>query len=133
MQYRNMDNRFYGRDQGIRWFFNVPERARKNAAKGLTLGAEHLKGEADKTCPRMDGILAGSANVAPATAADLEAHMGYGGDASAYVLYQHEHDDLDHSKSKNPNARGHWLLLTCQEQKEKIVALVAKTISGGWR
>jgi len=117
---------------GIHWFFDVPERCKENAAKGLTLGAEHIKGEAEKTCPRMDGTLAGSATVVPASAGDLEARMGYGGAASAYAVVQHEHDDFDHSRSNNPAARGHWLTLTLAEQTQRVVDFVGKAIQGGW-
>ncbi len=114
------------------WYFDVPKRARSNAARGLTVAAEHLKGEAEKTCPRLTGVLAGSAKVVPATPEGLEAHMGYGGNASAYAVVQHEHDEFDHSKSKNPNARGHWLLLTCQEQAEALFRYVGAEIAK-WR
>lgn len=115
----------------IDWKYDVPQRAREQAAKGLTLAAAHLKGAAAETCPRMEGTLMRSGTVKPATPENLESRFGYGGAASAYALYQHEMQ-LDHSRSNNPKARRYWLKLSLAEQAQAIRDIVAKSISEGW-
>lgn len=78
----------------------VSQLVRRAAADALNDAAEVLLEEVNPTVPIEEGILEGSGQVDSATSSDLVARVGYGGEAGAYAVKQHEDTTLRHDEGR---------------------------------
>lgn len=108
----------------VRWRNDRREQAkrllRSVAAEELSDGARELLRKANETVPIEEHVLEASGHVTPATPQHLVASVGYGGEASAYALRQHEDTTLRH----DPGRRAKWLEATANEDGPRIMRAV---------
>lgn len=102
----------------------VSDKVSAAAARALTDAANELLQKANQTVPVERHILEGSGTVDPATPKKLIATVGYGGEAAAYAVRQHEDTTLSH----DPGRRAKWLELAAKEDGKRIMQNVGKAI-----
>jgi len=90
------------------------------AAQGLTLAAQHVLTEANKTVPLDQGPLQRSGGTST-DSANLQAAVYY---STPYARRQHEEVGWRHK----PGRRAKWLELTVQEEADRVRQLVATQI-----
>jgi hypothetical protein len=91
------------------------EEARAALLASLTNAANELLQVANQTVPKEEGILEGSGDVSVDEAA-LIAQVGYGGEAEAYAVRQHEDTTLTHDGGR----RAKWLELAAKENAARL-------------
>jgi hypothetical protein len=91
------------------------EETRAALLASLTLAAGELLQVANPTVPKEEGILEGSGDVSVDEGA-LIAQVGYGGEAEAYAVRQHEDTTLTHDDGR----RAKWLELAARENSGRL-------------
>lgn len=100
----------------------VVAQIRSIAARALNDGAGELLRKANETVPKEEGVLESSGHVIDATSDKLTAGVGYGGEAQAYALKQHEDTTLQH----DPGRRAKWLELAFKEDGKRVMDWVGR-------
>jgi hypothetical protein len=103
----------------------VREAFRAAAALALEDAAGELLRAANETVPKEEGVLEDSGHVA-VDEGKLVAAVGYGGEAKAYAVRQHEDTTLSHDGGQ----RAKWLELTFAEQGSRVGAWLAARMRG---
>jgi len=97
---------------------------RREAARALNDGAGELLRKANQTVPIEEHVLEESGHVIPATPERTIAGVGYGGEASAYALRQHEDTTLRH----DPGREAKWLEKTFKSDGKRVLEWVGDRI-----
>lgn len=106
----------------------VRDAVRKACAQALEDAGKELYQAADKGVPKDEGILEGSGDVS-IDVNKLKVRVGYGGEAKAYAVKQHEDTTLRHPGGR----RAKWLELAFKENASRVGAWLADSIRGALR
>ncbi len=104
----------------------VRQAMRRAAAEALNAAAEVLLEEANQSVPIEEGTLLRSGMVEPADPGDLVASVGYGGEASAYAVKQHEDTSLRHDPGRTPK----WLQNAARDFAPRFESWVGTRVRG---
>lgn len=90
--------RFHNLDKVQRQLRAMPDKALKALSAGVLQEGEIIMTQSKRIVPVKDGHLKNSGTVAsPVVRGDtVVVELGYGGDAKAYALIQHEREDFNH-------------------------------------
>ena len=102
----------------------VREQVASAEAAGVRDAAEELLQAANQTVPKEEGVLEASGDVSVDQARRI-AQVGYGGEAAAYAVRQHEDTTLSHDGGR----RAKWLERAAKENAARL----GLTISVGVR
>lgn len=80
-------------------FGEARDAARIGSIVALTLGSDRVLEESNRIVPIEEGILQDSGDT-EVDEARLRAGIGYGGEASAYAIKQHEDETLQHDEGR---------------------------------
>lgn len=94
--------------------------AQQAAARGLTRGAEYLRGQSVPRTPKQDGILRGSAVVQPASSGDLVSAVTFN---TPYAVKQHEELGYRHD-----DGEAKYLERPLNEHRDEILEIIAAEI-----
>jgi len=95
---------------------------RAQAARLLNDGARELLRKANERVPIEEHVLEHSGHVIEASASELTAAVGYGGEAKAYALRQHEDTTLRH----DPGREAKWLENTFKSDAKRVLEWVGQ-------
>ncbi len=103
----------------------VRDQLHKACAQALTDAGNELLQKASQGVPKDESILEGSGDVS-VDVAKLRVQVGYGGEASAYAVKQHEDTTLSHPGGR----RAKWLEMAFKENASRVGGWLAETIRG---
>jgi hypothetical protein len=104
-------------------FRGAKDGARRGAIAALIIGSDHVLEEADRIVPIEEAVLQDSGDT-EVDEAGLRAAIGYGGEASAYAVKQHEDMTLQH----DPGRQAKFLEQPMDEYRPEFPALVSSCI-----